>query len=84
MTIDVFVSESVLSLMEWHSLIVSVSNESVWFFVDGELLAERELTGAVNDRVEGVLTVGGLTHSMFYEGFLQDVRIYCSSSLQQE
>ena len=71
-------SESVLTLGDWHSLIISVSGVKVTFYVDGVFIVERTLSGSVNEG-EGLLTVGGLSQSEFFEGFLQDVRIYSSA-----
>ncbi len=70
--------------MDWHSIIVVVSDTNVGFYINGVLQVERTLTAPINDNsTTGVLTVGGLTDSLYFEGFLQDIRIY-SSSLTQE
>ena len=68
--------------MDFHSVILVVEEDKVEFYVDGVFQTERTLTASINDG-NGVVTVGGLMQSMFFEGFLQDVRIY-SSSLTQE
>lgn len=71
--------------MDWHSVVVSVYNTSLWFVVDGVAQGgTHTLTGPVSDKEDGgVLTVGGLTDSMFYEGYLQDVRLYYDSLTQE-
>lgn len=69
--------------MEWHSILVNVYNTTLWFVVDGVAQGgSHTLSGPVKDG-EGVVIVGGLAKSMFYEGYLQDVRIY-HDSLSQE
>ena len=59
-----------------HHLAASINTTYVSFYLDGDLLQTLALSGgSVADEDGGVIYVGGW-NNRYYEGELQDVRIY--------
>ena len=64
---------------ESHHLAAAVNDSHVAFYLDGSLRGTRALSGGgLSDEGGGVIYVGGWDGS-YYEGDLQDVRIYLDS-----